>query len=88
MDYREFLKTARGKKTQKKFAEELGVTREYYGNIERGTQTPSLKFLANAAEKLNADLQINIEIVPRENEQLELKLTEDEETKKIKRQKK
>lgn len=60
MEYRTFLKNARGKKSQKKFGEELGVKWEHYARVERGQVLPSISWLKEVAEKLNADVSISI----------------------------
>lgn len=80
MDYREFLKTARGKKSQKKFADELGVNWDHYSKVERGQKKASVTWLEAVAEKLNAD--VVIEIIPRDVQQVELDLDENLDEKK------
>ncbi|EOA8305167.1 helix-turn-helix domain-containing protein [Enterococcus faecalis] len=81
MDYREFLKKARGKKSQKKFGEELGVQWEHYARIERGRAQPSIKWLQEVAEKLNADVSISITSrdSQKEPEQMTLELPNEKE---------
>ncbi len=65
VDYREFLKMKRGKRKQKDFAKELGVSWEYYSKVERGQQSPSFTWLENIAAKLDASLVV--ELVGKDN---------------------
>lgn len=52
---RRWLKEVREKaeKTQEKVADEAGISRSYYTNIENGTKTPSVKAAKQIAGVLN-----------------------------------
>lgn len=54
----EVLKEARKHtgKTQQQIANEAGVVRSYYADIERGRYTPSLKLLSRLGTILHIDL--------------------------------
>lgn len=43
-------------KTQQQIADESGVSRAYYADVERGRYTPSLKLLSILGTVLNIDL--------------------------------
>lgn len=43
-------------KTQQQVADESGVSRAYYADVERGRYTPSLKLLSKLGIILNLDL--------------------------------
>ena len=60
VDYREFLKMKRGKKTRRKFADELGLTWDHYSKVERGQVKPSFTWLENVAKQLDAELVIEL----------------------------
>src|SRR5690606_20867567 len=52
----ERLKAIRGDRTQREFAEVLGVSHGYLGDIERGRSHPSIDFLCSLAVKCGIDL--------------------------------
>ena len=54
----EIIKDARERqgKTQQQVADESGVSRAYYADVERGRYTPSLKLLSKLGIILNLDL--------------------------------
>ncbi|QST21490.1 helix-turn-helix domain-containing protein [Enterococcus faecalis] len=60
MEYREFLKMKRGKKTRKKFADELGLTGDHYSKVERGQVKPSFTWLENVAKQLDAEVVVEL----------------------------
>lgn len=84
--FRRQLREMRGKKSRKKFAEELGMKESNYLKIELGKSNPTIKTLERMANLTNSTLVI--ELVPNESPQvggeqltLDLKETEDEEDK-------
>ncbi|EAE3519189.1 helix-turn-helix domain-containing protein [Listeria innocua] len=66
MEYREFLKMKRGKKSQREFAQELGVKQEHYSRVERGQVKGSITWLEEVAAKLDAD--VSIEFIPKHSQ--------------------
>lgn len=84
--FRRQLREMRGKKSRKKFAEELGMKESNYLKIELGKSNPTIKTLERMANLTNSTLVI--ELVPNESPQvggekltLDLEETEDEEDK-------
>ena len=57
-DIKTVIKTAREKAglTQYELAVEVGVSRGYYADVEKGRYTPSLKLLSRLAKFLDIDL--------------------------------
>lgn len=49
---REWLKEIRGKRTQKEMSEALGISRQYYSQLELGVRGTSYATACNLAEKL------------------------------------
>lgn len=45
--------------TQEEIAEKVGVSTEYYGQVESGNKAPSLETLLNIAESMNVSIDFS-----------------------------
>lgn len=70
--FRNKLRKMRGKKSRKVFSEEIGMKMSNYQKIELGTSNPTIKTLERIARLTNSTLIIDL--IPNEDEQLELEL--------------
>lgn len=68
------LKRIRGKKTQSEFAERIGISRSYLGDLENNRKNPSIETLSKIANKL--DISLNELLYPSDTDRIKRVINE------------